>query len=84
MSEFWVLSSGVVNDIPNSMLCLTSFLVLHSTTCGYVCVHKQVGQSNTMKEYIRTLISPNCFPEQKYYFNSFNAHMLNDFITNSL
>ncbi len=31
---------GVVNGIPNSMLCLTSFLVLHSTTCGYVCIHQ--------------------------------------------
>ncbi len=28
---------GVVNGIPDCMLCLTSFLVLYSTTCGYVC-----------------------------------------------
>ncbi len=27
---------GVVNGIPDNMLCLTSFLVLHSSTCGYV------------------------------------------------
>ncbi len=36
---------------------VTSFLVLHSTTCGYVCVYLQVGQSNTMKEPIQTLSS---------------------------
>ena len=44
----WLLSLS--NDIPNGMFCLTSLLVLHSTTCGYVCIHQQVGQSNTMKE----------------------------------
>ncbi len=40
---------SMVNGIPDSMLCLTSFLVLHSTTCDYVCVHQQVGQSNIVK-----------------------------------
>ncbi len=45
----WSCLVSVVNDKLNSMLCLTSFLVLHSTTFGYVYVHQQVGQSNTMK-----------------------------------
>ncbi len=29
----------------------------HSTTCGYVCIHQQVGQPNTMKDHTQTLIS---------------------------
>ncbi len=41
----------VVNGITDSMLCMTNFLVLHSTTCGEVCIHQQAGQSNTMKEH---------------------------------
>ncbi len=43
------------------MLCLTSFLVLHSTTCGLVCIYQQVGQLNRMKEHTRTLISATCY-----------------------
>ncbi len=45
------------------MLCLTSFLVLHSTTCGCVCIHQQVGQSNTIKEH--TLIIATYFSKKK-------------------
>ncbi len=50
----WVV--GVVNGRTNGTLCLTSFQVLHSTTYGHVCIHQQVAQTNTMKEYTRTLI----------------------------
>ncbi len=32
---------GLVNDNPDSMLYLTSFLVLHNITCGYVCIHSE-------------------------------------------
>ncbi len=31
--------------------------------------HQQIGQSNTMKEYIIDLISATYFPQQKKYFN---------------
>ncbi len=58
----WLWLVGVVNDRPNGTSCLTSFLVLHSTTCGYVCVHQHVGQSNTIKEHTQTLISATYFP----------------------
>ncbi len=51
----WSWLGGMVNG-------LTSFLVLHSTTCGYVCISQQVGQSNTMKEHTQTLISATYFP----------------------
>ncbi len=63
----WSWLVGALNGTPDIMLCLTSFLVLHSTTCGYVCMHQQVGQSeyNTMKEHIRTLISATYFSYQK-------------------
>ncbi len=54
---------GVVNDKLNGTLYLTSFLVLHSTTCGYVCVHQQVGQPITMKEHTQPLISATYFPK---------------------
>ncbi len=30
----WSWLVGVVNGIPDSMLCLTIFIVLHSTTCA--------------------------------------------------
>ncbi len=53
---------GVVNGIPDSMLCLTSFLVLHSTTCSWVCIHQQIGHSNTMKGYTQSLINATYFP----------------------
>ncbi len=53
---------GVVNAIPDSNLCLTSFPVLHITTCGYICVHQQVGQLKTMKEHIQKLLSLTYFP----------------------
>ncbi len=55
----------MVNDIPDITLCLISFLVLHSTTCGYICIHQQAGQSNTMKEHTQTtFISATYFPYQ--------------------
>ncbi len=57
----WLVDVG--NDIPDSMLCWTNFLVLHTTTCGYFCTHQQVGQSNTMKEH--THVSATYFPKQK-------------------
>ncbi len=53
---------GVVNDIPDRMLWFTSFIVLHSTTCGY---NKKVGQSHIMKEQAQTLINTTYFPLQK-------------------
>ncbi len=52
---------GVMNGIVDSTLCLTSFLVLHRTRYGWVCIHQQVGQSNTMKENTQTLISATYF-----------------------
>ncbi len=50
LSREWLV--GVVNGTPDNMLCLTSFLILHSITCSYVFKHLQVGQSNTMKKHI--------------------------------
>ncbi len=47
-SHAWLI--GMVNGISDSTFCLTSFLVLHCTTCGYVCINQQVSKSNTMKE----------------------------------
>ncbi len=32
----WLVS--VVKGIPDSTLCLTSFIVLHNPTCGLVCI----------------------------------------------
>ncbi len=52
----------VVNGIHDSMLCLTSFLALHITTCGSVCIHQQLGHPNAMKEHTQTLISATYFP----------------------
>ncbi len=49
----------MVNGVPDSMLCMTSSLVLHRTTCGYNCTRQQVVQSNAIKEqYLARLSSP--------------------------
>ncbi len=42
----------------NQMACYAwlVYIVLHSTTCGYVCIHHQVGQLNTMEEHTRILV----------------------------
>ncbi len=58
----WSWLVGVVDDMPDSMLCLTIFLVLCSTVCGYVCVYQYVGQSNTINEHTSILISATYFP----------------------
>ncbi len=59
MFGFQTIVVSVVNDNPNGMLFMVSFLVLYSTICGYgyVHVHQQVGQSNTMKAHTQTLTS---------------------------
>ncbi len=44
LNNGWSRLVGGVNGTPDSILCLTHFLVLYSTTCGYVCFHQQVGQ----------------------------------------
>ncbi len=36
----WSWLVGVVICIPDSMLCLTSFLVRHNTICDYACIHQ--------------------------------------------
>ncbi len=47
----WLWLVDVVNDK------LHSFLVLHSFTCGYICVYQQVDQSIIMNVHIQTLIN---------------------------